>query len=1037
MSLSDIAIKRPIATLMVFIAILIVGIFSLSRLSIDLLPDVEFPSLSVSTSYEGASPKEVETLITELIERAVSTVQNVEEVRSTSSEGRSSVSVSFKWGTDMKEAANDVRERVARAKNSLPENADDPMIWKFDASAMPIMNFGLSGTMPLDKIRKYADDEIKYRFERIAGVAAVDVGGGLEREIHVDVDQSQMEAVGLSFNQITSALGNENLDAPGGYLETPRKELLVRTSGQYTSVAQIANTVIGRQNGTPIYLRQMADVKDSFKELRSETLLRGQPGVSLSIQKQPGENTVKVANRVLKELKNVKASLPPGMDIFVTRDSSKFIKDSITQIEQTAMIGGVLAIFILFVFLQSFRSTLILSVSIPLAIVATFILMSFAGLTLNMMSMGGLALGIGMLLDNSIVVLENIYRHRQWGEDPGQSASVGTKEVGAAITASTMTTLCVFLPLLFAGTGMQGIFFGQLAYTVSFSVLCSLFVALTLIPVMSLRLLKVVPISEMSKQPNPKGFAKFEHFMLKLLDALNNKYRNSLGWVLDHRKWVIIVCLLILVLCLALIPTIGTEFLPEVDEGIISINLELPVGTKLEVTDALTTKLDKMVRNSVPELETIRTNIGGGGFGGGGSPNTASININLVDKSKRKRSTNEVTADLRRILSGNPDTRVWVSSRGSMMTRMLRGGQQSRLEVDVRGHDLEKAAVLAEQVKGLVESVPGTVNVRVSRQEGKPELTVLLDRDKASNLGLNLATVANTLNTSLTGTVATRYREGGDEYDVRVRLKERDRMSLDNAKSVFVNTGPNSSVTLGNIAKVQEAVGPISIERRAQERTITVSSDMVGRDPGSIGRDISAKLASLGVPEGFSVRFVGEQEEQKKANRSLMFVFMLAVALVYMVMAAQYESLLHPFVIMFSIPFAAIGVTLILFFTGTNFSINVFIGVIMLAGIVVNNAIVLVDYINLMRRQGRDLKEAILEGGRRRLRPILMTTLVTVFGLLPMALGIGSGAELQASMARTVFGGMTVATLFTLFFVPTIYYIFESIREKRKIVKEN
>jgi len=1032
MSLSDIAIKRPIATLMVFIAILIVGMFSLFKLSIDLLPDVEFPSLSVSTVYEGASPKEVEVLITEPIERAVSTVQNVQEVRSTSNEGSSSVSVTFKWGTDMKEATNDIRDRVGRVRGALPENALDPSIWKFDASSMPIINLGLSGTMPLDKIRKYADDDIKYRFERIEGVAAVDVGGGLEREIHIDVDQSQMEGVGLSFNQIISTLGSENLDVPGGYLKTPRKELLVRTSGQYTSVAQIANTVVGRQNGAPIYLRQIADVKDSFKELRSETLMRGQPGVNFSIQKQPGENTVKVANRVLKELKNVKASLPEGMDIFVTRDSSKFIKDSIKQIEQTAMIGGVLAIFILFVFLQSVRSTLILSVSIPLAVVATFILMNFAGLTLNMMSMGGLALGIGMLLDNSIVVLENIYRHRQWGEDPEQSASVGTKEVASAITASTMTTLCVFLPLLFAGTGMQGIFFGQLAYTVSFSVLCSLFVALTLIPVMSLRLLKVVPMSEMSGQSNPKGFAKFEHFMLKRLDALNNKYRNSLDWVLDHRKWVIIVCLLILVLCLALIPTIGTEFMPEVDEGLISVNLELPVGTKLEVTDELTTKLDKMIRDKVPELDTIRTNIGGGGFGGGGSPNAASININLVDKSKRKRSTNDVMTDLRRILSGNPDTKVWVSSRGSMMTRMLRGGQSSRLEVDVRGHDLEKAAVLAEQVKELVENVPGTVNVRVSRAEGKPELTVLLDRDKASNLGLNLANVANTLNTSLTGAVATRYREGGDEFDVRIRLKERDRMSLDNAKSVFVNTGTNSSVTLGNIAKVQEAVGPISIERRAQERTITVSSDMLGRDPGSIGKDINAKLTSLNVPEGFSVRFVGEQEEQKKANRSLMFVLMLAVALVYMVMAAQYESLLHPFVIMFAIPFAAIGVTLMLFFTGTNFSINVFIGVIMLAGIVVNNAIVLVDYINLMRRQGMDLREAILEGGRRRLRPILMTTLVTVFGLLPMALGIGSGAELQASMARTVFGGMTVATVFTLFFVPTIYYIFESIREKRK-----
>jgi HAE1 family hydrophobic/amphiphilic exporter-1 len=1032
MNLSDIAIKRPITTFMVFISIVIVGAFSLSRLSIDLMPDVEFPSLTVSTTYEGASPKEVETLITEPMERAVSTVQNIEEVRSTSSEGQSTVTVDFTWGTDMTEAVNDMRERVARVKGMLPEDVTEPMVWKFDASSMPIMNLGLSGNMPPDKLRRYAEDEIKYRLEQIEGVAAVDIRGGLEREIHVDVDRSQLEAVGLSFSRITSALMNENLDEPGGYLETERTELLMRTSGQYTNIAQIANTVVGHQNGTPIYLHQVADVKDSFKERRSETRLKGEPGISISIQKQPGENTVRVSDRVLKRVEAINQTLPAGMQLFVTRDNAVFIRNSITQIQQAAIIGGILAVFILFVFLRNIRSTLIISVAIPIAVIAAFILMNFAGLTLNMMSMGGLALGIGMLVDNAIVVLENIFRHREWGEEANHAASVGTKEVSAAISASTLTTLCVFFPLLFAGGGMQGVFFSQLAYTVSFSLMASLFVALTLVPVMSAKFLHVKPTSEEGERGGL--FLRFKQRIAKSFDALNDKYRDALDWTLNHRLWVMIICPLALVLTLTMIPTIGTELMPQVDEGNISISIQLPVGTKFQITDALAKSIEKVVQASVPEMNTMRTSVGGGGWFGGRASHTASISVDLVNKKERQRSTEEVMADLRRKLIGIPDAKIWISIRGSMMTRMM-GGREERVEVDVRGHDLETGAVLAEQVKEIVESVEGTVNVRVSREEGKPELTVLVDRDKSSALGLNLATVADTLNTGLTGMVATRYREGGDEFDVRVRLKEKDRLSLDNVKTFFLNTGANSTVSLNNIAQIQERVGPIAIQRRDQERIITVSASIAGRDFGSIASEVNEKLASLNVPEGFTVRPSGEQEEQQKAFRSLVLVLMLAIALVYMVMAAQFESLLHPFVIMFSIPFATIGVILILFLTGTNFSITVFIGIIMLAGIVVNNAIVLVDYINLMRRQGLEMREAILESGRRRLRPILMTTLTTVLALVPMSFGIGAGAELQAPMARTVLGGLTIATTFTLFFIPTLYSLFESAREKLGRVK--
>ena len=1027
MNLSDIALKRPITTFMFFIAIVLIGAFSLSQLAIDLLPDIEFPTVTVSIPYEGASPKEVETLITEHLERAVSTVQNVEEVRATSSEGMATVRVSFGWGIDMMEAINDIRERVARIKQVLPQEADEPRIWKFDTSVIGILYLGLSGDQPLDKIRRYAEDEIQYKLEQIQGVAAVDIRGGLEREIHVNVDRSQLEAIGLSFSQVVSALRKENLDMPGGYLKTDQKELLLRTSGQYTGISQIANTVVGHQSSAPIYLFQVAEVSDSFKERRDDTRIQGKPGLSIAIRKQPGENTVQVADRVLKRVESIKQVLPAGMEISVLWDTSSFIRDSMSQIQQTAALGGILAVCILFIFLQNLRSTLIIFVAIPTAVIATFIMMGSANLTLNMMSMGGIALGLGMLLDNAIVVLENIFRHRQAGKSANEAASVGTKEVSAAIVASTLTTLCVFLPLFFAGAGMQGIFFRQLAYTVCFALLASLVVALTLIPVMAAKFLRGNQTSP-SRTGDP---SRIRTRIAGAFEGLNNSYRNGLDWALQHRAWVMVLSIFVLGLALTLIPKLGTELMPDVDEGDVAITVQLPVGTKFEVTDALVRQLELVVQQEVPESLSLRASIGAGtGFMSASGTHAANLRIRLVDGHERERSTNEVVAHLRKVLAGVPDARIWVSSRGSLITRLLsRGGRQDRIEVEVRGHDLEGGQRVAERVKELVEGIEGTVNVRVSREEGKPELTVNVDREKAYMLALDLSTIADTLNTGITGKIATRYREAGDEFDVRVRLKEMDRLSLDNVKTVFVRTGMDSTVALSNIAHIAEREGPINIDRRNQERVITVSAGFSNRDFGSIAEEITDKLASFEVPEGFIVQFAGEQEEQQEAYRNLMIVLLLAVALVYMVMASQFESLLHPFVIMFSIPFATIGVILILFLTGTNVSIPAYIGIIMLVGIVVNNAIVLVDYINLLRKQGLETREAILEGGRRRLRPILMTTLTTIFALMPMSLGLGAGAEMQAPMARVVVGGLAVAMVFTLFFIPTMYSLFESVRE--------
>ncbi|MDA1193046.1 MAG: efflux RND transporter permease subunit, partial [Candidatus Poribacteria bacterium] len=604
MNLPNAALRRPITTFMVFIALIVIGLVAFSRLAIDMLPDIEFPSVTVSVGYPGASPHEVETLITEPMERAVSTAQNIEEVTSDSGEGSSSVRVEFTWGTDMTEAINDIRERVARVREELPEDIQEPRIFKFDTSAMPVMFLSLSGDQRSDFIRRYADDEIRHRLEQIEGVASVDVSGGLEREIQVNVDQSRLEAVGLTFGEVRSALRNENLDMPGGYVESERREYLVRTTGQFTSLSQIENTVVGYRDGVTIRLHQVAEVLDSFKEQRYDVRYQGQQAVSIMVRKQPGQNTVQVADRVIARIAAIQPTLPESMSLDVRWDTSQFIRDSINQIQQSAIWGGVLAIIILILFLRSARATMIIAVSIPIAVITTFILMDALGITLNMMSLGGIALGIGMLVDNAVVVLENIFRHRQEGKDAVEAAKLGAGEVSGAIMASTWTTLCVFLPMFFIGSGVQSIFFSQMAYTVSFALLASLLVALTLIPVLSTRLLK---------NDGNVGIKNGKQLRASRFDHFADRYRELLRWSLNHRVWVVTMCVVILAASVAVFPKLGSEFMPEVDEGDINVNIELPVGTKLAITDKVVREMEAIVEANVPELVSLRTTLGSSG----------------------------------------------------------------------------------------------------------------------------------------------------------------------------------------------------------------------------------------------------------------------------------------------------------------------------------------------------------------------------------------------------------------------------------------
>jgi HAE1 family hydrophobic/amphiphilic exporter-1 len=1003
---------------MVFAAILVLGGFSLQRLAIDLYPDISLPVIAVITDYRGAGPAEVEKMVTEPIEKWVATVNNIEHLDSTSRDGSSLVLVRFDWGTDMNQAANDVRERMSFAETMLPDDASKPLVIKFDPSLMPIMVLSLSGSMDLAKLRHLADETIKYKLEQVEGVASVNVSGGKEREIQVLVDRNRLASVDLSLSHLLGTIRAENLNLPAGFLESGPEEFLVRTMGEFEKVDHIGNVVIAYRNRTPVYLKDVAQIKDSFKEKRNEVFVNGKPGVIIMVQKQSGTNTVRVANRAHQQLQQLRDDLPSGVHIETIFDTSEFIKESIAQLRQTAILGGIICLVVVFLFLVSLPSTLIIFTAIPLSILVTFIFLYSVRLTLNILTLGGLALGIGLMVDNAIVVLENTFRHRERGEPVKEAAIVGADEVGMAITASTLTTLVVFLSLLFT-TGIAGIFLRYIAYTVVFSLSASLIVALTLIPVLSSKYLSMRKVEEKGKG----------NFARRMTDYVEVRYKAILNWALGHRKTVIVSSLSILIAVLFfLLPRIGTEFMPRTDQGQINISVETPIGTRLGITSEVAKDVEEIVRKNVPEVKYILAQVGSGGgmmgFGGEGS-NNASVTVKLVDLAKRKRSSKEVIDTLRSVFK-QEQTRLGMTkirlAQAEEGPPGLFGG--APISIDIRGYDLKEADKLAHEISHLIGEIKGVVELKISYEVGRPELRIAINRELAATLGINTSQVADALQTANEGTVASYFREGGDEYNILVRLRPQDRGSPADIKRIYITSPLGQQISLDSIAELQRVAGPIKIERKDQQRVVTVSARVSGRSIGEIDKDIRSKVSSLVLPPEFSLKYGGEQEQMAESSQSFSLALVLAVILVYMVMASQFESLRHPLVIMFSIPFAGIGLVCILFLTGTIFSMIVYIGMIMLAGIVVNNGIVMISYINILRDKGMSVSEAVHLGAGRRLRPILMTTFTTVFALLPMALGIGPGAELWAPMARTVIGGLSVSMIFTLIFIPTLYTIF-------------
>ena len=1005
------------------VAILLGGV-AFVNIPVDLMPEVVYPTISVRAEYEGVAPEEMETLVVRPLEEAFAAAPNVERISSSVYEGLCYVRVGFDYGVDIDEAANELRTRLDRRRRYLPEDMEAPSMYKYDSSQYPILYLTVSAdNMDSKELRHYVEKQLQYRLERVPGVAAFTVRGGLRREIHVDLDLKKLRALELSITDVVQILRRENMNRPVGPVEEGRFDVLLRTRGEFRSLDEIRNVVLATRSGVPVYVRDIAVVEDSHEDPDYLVSVDGKPGVRMYVYKQAGANTVEVSEGLWREVDHIHKSFS-NIRIEKTRDSADFIRASIENVQWAMVQGAVLAVLVLLFFLRSFSSTLIIAIAIPISVISTFALMFFNGFTLNTISFGGLALGVGMLVDNAIVVLENVYRHREDGKSNLDAAMVGSQEVSTAITASTLTTIAVFVPVLFLG-GISAQMFKQLAYVVSFALLCSLVVALTVVPGLCAKLRTGAQAGRRAE--------KLRQLARAWQRNLAAGYGGLLQWSLANRVPVILAAILLFGVALYLAPYLGVELQPEVDEGEVRVSVELEPGTRVEVTDGVMQQLRSVAAEHVPEIQTAMVTAGGSSRSSGSGTHLGELRLNLVPRAERTRSARDIANALREVLQIQPGMLIRTRVSGGMFRRYSSSEDEDRLSVEIRGHNVDTATQFAETIREIMEGIPGIAEPTISQRPGMPEMMVEVDRLRAANLGLNVSDVAATLETAIGGTRSSMYRKEGDEFNILVRLREADRLDLGNVGRIPLTTPTGRTIPAESVIQLSRQEGPTYLSRVDQERRLFVSGAVADRDLGSIVADLEREVAALAMPEGFSIEFGGEYEEQQETFQALFLASILALILVYMVMAAQFESLRDPFLILLSVPLAAIGVVLILLITDTTFNQQAFLGIIVLLGIVVNNAIVLVDYTNLLRREhGLGLHRAVVTAGVRRMRPILMTTITTVLGLSPMALGIGEGSELQAPMARVVIGGLATSTLITLVFIPVMYVAFEEIASPRR-----
>lgn len=1036
MNIARLAVTRPVAVIMRIAALVLLGLVCLTRLPVDLLPKVTLPTVAVITSWPNVAPEEIESQVTRPVERAVSSVSNLYQVTSSSNEGSSVVRIQFQWGTDIGQAAVDVLQLVQRARRSFPSDPtlQDPIVFKADPTQLPILIFGVSGVKDPVKLRTLLDNQVSPMIESANGVASATVTGGQQRAIVVDVDPGRLRAHHMSLNDVMRRLTEENLNLPAGIAKESNTEYTIRSLGWFTSPQEIAATPMGVFNGQLVSLGDVADVKDSHSETRLYTRLNGQPSVGLIVTKQSGANTISTADSVFERVERAK-KLYPELKFGLAYDQSSFIRESVNNVRDSAIIGGILAVLILLFFLRNVRSTLVVALSIPTSVISTFALLYMCGFTINTMSLGGLALATGLIVDDAVVVLENIFRHIERDKKSATEGAVdGTMEIISAVVASTWTVMVVFLPLLLI-KGQAGQMFTQFALVVIFSLAVSLLDAVTVVPMLATRLIS----GEAHHQANVRSgeretpLMKFFAWSGRVLSSLDASYRNGLKWALFHRKLVLGGAFGITAGAFLLFPSIGTELMPQTDSGDFTISIKMPIGTALETTNATMRKAEAIVLAD-PD---VRTAFGAAGTTMSTRGNTTSLtpyqgSITVKLKEHRSKPTLEVMGDLRKQLSVLPGANARLTQ-FDLVTQLMTGGNQN-VEVDIFGDDLKELSRLSKEVMARIRDTPGLDNVDFGWQEALPEVQWRVDRQKAQQLGVSFSDIASVIGTATNGTIASYYQEKGFQYPIIVQMPESQRKTVADMKNLVVRTGIASGgyqdVLLSQVARSSYGLGPSEIARQDRQRFVSISGVPQGRSVSEIQADVQKSMEGMQMPAGYYWDWGRNQKRRAEEFGGMGLAVVLAIGLIYMLLAAQFESFVHPFTVLLSVPLAATGVILALLLSGRSFGLTAFIGVLMLVGIVVKNGILLVDYTNVLRGRGMERDEALLTAGPTRLRPILMTASAAVLGMLPLALALGKGSEIQAPMATAVIGGLMTSTFLTLFVVPAVYTVMDDLTRK-------
>lgn len=1027
MSIYSSSVKRPVTTILIFVALMVIGIYSLLRLPVDLYPEIELPFVSVMTTYPGASATDIESNVTRPIEDVLNSVSNLKEITSTSSDGLSVVFLNFEYGSNLDEAMNDIRSNLNFVTRILPEEAEDPTIIKFNSSMMPIIFYAITARESYSGLEKILDEKVVNPLNRIEGIGNVSLTGVPGRRIYVDVDPRKMEAYNLTIEQIGGVLRAENLNMPAGYIEMGQTDYPFRIQGEFPESDVLNNIVISSFMGNTIYLKDVAEVRDTVRESKLDTKINGIKGMGLFVQKQSGGNTVKVTREVEKALEELKKDLPPDITIELLFSSATFIKDSINNLTQTLLYAAIFVILVVLFFLGRWRATFIVILTIPVSLIVAFIYLFISGASINIISLVSLSIAIGMVVDDAIVVLENITRHIERGSRPREAAIYATNEVWLAVIVTTMTVVAVFFPLTFV-EGLTGVLFKQLGLSVTVTIITSTVAAITLTPTLSSLLMKYRPIRI------DAPFFTYDGSIRKWLDSFDRFYEKTLRWALRHKTFISIVSVVVFVFSMGLFTVIDTEFFPQADESTVYATVELQTGTRVDNTIRIADMLDSLISAKYPEVDLISTSTGYDDQGGwasmfsSGGTHTIQYTISLVPIEERERSVWDISEEMRGDFSGFPE----IVNFQVTTTQNMGSFGGNAVDVEIYGYDIAATNTVANELADKIRRIQGTKDVSVSRDKSKPELQIIFDQEKMSANGLNTAMVATSVKNRVDGMIATRLRQAGDEYDVIVRFRKSYRSTLTDIENFDVTNTRGQTIRLGEIAQIRESWSPPNIERKRKERVVRVSFTPFERSLTDIQIDVQKAISETPKPAGIMVLISGAIKEQMEAFMDLALLLLVSLILVYLVMASQFESLKMPLIIMFSIPFAFTGVAIALFITGTTLSVISGIGTVLLIGIVVKNAIVLVDYINLMRDRGNELYDAIAISGRSRLRPVLMTSATTILGMLPLALSAGAGSELWSPMGVAVIGGLVFSTLVTLVIVPVVYAVFVKRGERKK-----